>query len=80
MIELYRAVLAWQFIGGILLFAISVHLNTNGFELVNPYWCHYYHTSLNWFGAIVASLFYTTLCPIAAIGYWLYKLCTVGRR
>ena len=80
MIVLYYTVFAWQVIGGMILSMVSDHLNTSGYELVNPYWCHYYHTSLNWFGAIVVSLFYTTLCPIVAIGYWFYKLCTVGRK
>ena len=80
MIGLYCAVLFWQFIGGVVLFVISDYLYTDGLELVNPYWCHYYHTSLNWFGAVVVSLFYTTLCPIGAIAYWFYKLCTVGRK
>ena len=81
MIGLYIAVVfAWQVIGGIGFLAISAYLDTDGWELVNPYWCHYHHISLNWLGAIVVSLFYTILCPIGAIAYWFYKICTVGRR
>ena len=53
---------------------------TDGWELCNPYWVHVYHTSVNWFGAIFLSLVYTALCPVGAIIYWFYKLCTVGRR
>lgn len=50
-----------------------------GWELCNPYWTHVYH-KVNWLGAIMLSLIYNALCPIGAICYWIYKLCTVGRR
>lgn len=37
-------------------------------------------TSLNWFGTILLWLFFTAMCPIAAVVYWFCKLCTVGRK
>lgn len=51
-----------------------------GWELCNPYYSYKYYKSVNWFGAIMLSLLYTALCPIGAVCYWFYKLCTVGRR
>lgn len=48
-------------------------------EIVNP--VHIYKfNQVNWFGAIVVATFYGLICPIATIGYWFYKLCTVGRK
>ena len=55
-------------------------MNTDGWELCNPYWAYDYYMGVNVFGAIMISLFYTVLCPIGAVCYWFYKLCTVGRR
>ena len=52
----------------------------DGWELCNPYYSYKYHSSANWFGAIMLSLLYTVFCPIGAVCYWFYKLCTVGRR
>ena len=26
------------------------------------------------------ALIYSLLCPVGTIGYWIYKLCTAGRR
>lgn len=50
-----------------------------GWEFVNP--LHVYkHNHVNWFGAIVVALWYNLLCPVAALCYWFYKLCTVGGR
>ena len=49
-----------------------------GIEFVNPVWW-YKNYRVNYFGAAMAALGCTLLCPIAAIAYWFYKLCTVGR-
>ena len=54
--------------------------HADGWELCNPYYSYKYHERVNWFGAIMLSLLYTALCPIGAICYWFYKLCTIGRR
>ena len=51
----------------------------NIFDLYNPC-CAYDAYKVNWFGAIMISLVYTILCPLGAVCYWFYKLCTVGRK
>jgi hypothetical protein len=50
-----------------------------GFEYVNPIWI-YQHYRVNIFGCVLLTVVYNLLCPIGSIIYWLYKLCTVGRR
>lgn len=52
---------------------------SRGWEFVNPLYI-YKHNHVNWFGAIVVALLYNLLCPAAALLYWFYKLCVVGRR
>ena len=34
---------------------------------------------MNWFGVIFFTLLLTIIFPVFALGYWFYKLCTVGR-
>lgn len=51
-----------------------------GFEFLNPKRNYCYWTSCNWFGVIFITLLLNILCPILSIGYWLYKLCTFGRK
>ena len=46
---------------------------------LNPIYI-YKRRNVNWFGAILLTIFGSLLCPIATVGYWFYKLCTVGRR
>ena len=53
--------------------------HADGMEFVNPIHVHKYN-EVNWFGAIVVATLYGFICPIATIGYWFYKLCTVGRK
>ena len=72
--------LLWQFCGFGIDFCWVHQKCCDGWELCNPYWAHRYHKSVNWFGAIILSLAFTTLCPVGAICYWFYKLCTIGRR
>lgn len=52
----------------------------DGCEFVNPYWIYRYCKNVNWFGAIILALLFSVLLPVPAIGYWFYKLCTIGRR
>ena len=77
----------WSAIGGSLLGVSSALAHgcngaigqAVGWEFVNP--CFVYkHNKVNWFGAALVALFYNMLCPLGALGYWFYKLCTVGRR
>lgn len=53
--------------------------DAQGFEIMNPVWL-YNHIRVNVFGAFLLALFFNLLCSWIAIGYWIYKLCTVGRK
>lgn len=72
-------------IGGIIIDAAILHschgplASTEGFEFVNPVWW-YKNYHVNPFGAAMCALGFTIICPVCAIGYWFYKLCTIGRR
>lgn len=76
----------WIFLMGIFLLVDAaimclwgLGLNTYGLEFCNPAWW-YKNKRTNIFGsAFVASLVSITILPYA-ICYWIYKLCTVGRR
>lgn len=50
-----------------------------GLAWVNPIWIHQ-AIKVNWFGAIFLALIANIIIPHIAIFYWIYKLCTVGRR
>lgn len=73
-------IILWHMIGVAICIVWSHNKYADGWELCNPYWAYRYHKSANVFGAIMISLLYTALCPIGALCYWFYKLCTVGRR
>ena len=53
--------------------------DVEGFEFMNPLWW-YRNYPVNPFGAMMCLLFFIILCPIGAVCYWFYKLCTVGRK
>lgn len=76
---LVAVLFAWNIIGGFIDIIIAGNSYADGWELVNPYWVYHYNKSVNWFGAIMLALGYAILCPIGALCYWFYKLCTVGR-
>lgn len=78
--EIIWGIVAWNVLGILPCAVWGCDRYTDGWELCNPYWAYQYHKKVNWFGAIMLSLFYTALCPIGALCYWFYKLCTVGRR
>lgn len=50
-----------------------------GFSFINPR-VIYDAISVNRFGAILIAVFLHILLPVIAALYWLYKLCTVGRK
>ena len=79
-VEILLAILVYNIIGGIICVGWNAVKCPDGWEICNPYWSYQYHTSVNWFGAIMLSLLYSILCPIGAMCYWFYKLCTVGRK
>lgn len=51
----------------------------NGLNFLRPD-IIYHNTKLNYFGAGVVCLALNLLFLPCALGYWFYKLCTVGRR
>lgn len=69
-------VLVWS-AGGFLIALLGIE--SDGLEYVNPVWIYkrYY---VNYFGAALICILYNMLCPIGSIYYWIYKLCTIGRR
>jgi hypothetical protein len=71
-------IIGFMIIGTLTDFAGAVG-KASGVEFFNP--CFIYRkVRVNWFGAIVLALFYNVLWPIPAVCYWLYKLCTFGRK
>jgi hypothetical protein len=69
--------IAWIILGSC--FNVRVIEYAFGIEFVNPL-VIYKRTKVNWFGAILLAIIYGMMCPIATFVYWLYKLCTVGRK
>jgi hypothetical protein len=67
----------WLMLGAC--FNVQVIGRASGIEFVNPL-VIYKQTRVNWFGAIVVATLYGVMCPVVTCIYWLYKLCTVGRR
>lgn len=49
------------------------------FSFVNPK-VIYKRVKVNWFGAWFIAITITILIPAVAIPYWIYKICTVGRK
>ena len=49
------------------------------FDFFNPRWI-YTHIRVNIVGCILLTIFAHILSPIVAIGYWIYKMCTIGRK
>lgn len=66
-------------IGGTIACLISGLTNSVGLEFVNPIWL-YKKYKVNRFGAILIAILFNILCFPLSICYWLYKLCTVGRK
>ena len=49
------------------------------FSFLNPIKIYKtYH--VNYFGAALICIIYNLMCPVGSIGYWIYKICTVGRK
>ena len=69
-------VVTWSVVG----FTVSMTaIDSEGLEYVNPIWI-YKRYRVNYFGAAILCILYNLICPIGSICYWIYKLCTVGRR
>lgn len=74
------AFIMWNFIAMMILAVnITLPFDAKGFEFVNPVYI-YRHCRVNIFGAFVLMILMSLICPIGTICYWIYKLCTVGRK
>ena len=69
-------VVIWSVVG---LTVSMTAIDSEGLEYVNSVWI-YKRYRVNYFGAAVLCILYNLICPIGSICYWIYKLCTVGRR
>ena len=80
----FAIIFAWN-VGGILMlgalmhFGVTIFYYTEGLEFLNPY-VIYKLLKVNQLGAILVCLLFNILCPVLSLGYWFYKLCTIGRR
>ena len=75
--------ICWTILGGIAYAILAVNSDyfryANGFETLNPIYI-YKNIRVNFFGLIWVTLAFNLICPLASLGYWFYKLCTVGRK
>ena len=89
--DLIFTIICWSVVGALILLKFTDVLRgqkgalgqAEGWEFVNP--LHIYkHNRVNWFGAFMVALWYSLLCPVGALCYWIYKiiymLCTTGRK
>ena len=83
--EIILYICVWSIVGFVMWLVLGSCFNVQviryafGIEFVNPL-VIYKQTKVNWFGAFFLATLYGMMCPICAAGYWLYKLCTVGRK
>ena len=72
----------WSGVGGLILVSIAEYDKTlnscKNSDFFSPLWI-YNNYNVNWFGSAMLCLLFNILCPIWAIGFWFYKLCTIGR-
>ena len=50
------------------------------FNIFNPVLNYKRWKKLNWFGVILFTTILNLICPVLSIGFWFFKLCTVGRK
>lgn len=68
----------WSIIGYIICLCIFI-MRSGFFDFFNPCWI-YAHIRVNIIGCILLTIFTNILSLVIAIGYWIYKICTVGRK
>lgn len=73
-------ILAYVLIFGVCAGAISLFLSDNtGLSFFNPK-VLYKYWQVNWFGAYFLGILFSVLFAPLSILYWIYKLCTIGRK
>ena len=71
--------MTWSVGGAIFLGTGGAFSKFDDFSSMNP--IKIYKTyKVNYFGAALICIIHNFLCPIGSIGYWIYKICTVGRK
>lgn len=71
--------IVWSLLGALFLIIVGVLDKFDDFSFMNP--IKIYKTyRVNYFGAAIVCITCNLLCPIASIGYWIYKICTVSRK
>lgn len=71
--------MVWSLGGAIILGFCGTFDKFDDFSFMNP--IKIYKTyRVNYLGAALICIIYNLLCPIGSIGYWIYKICTVGRK
>lgn len=81
--KIFGVLFFWSVLGA--LFALMVYvecfINDPRFDDFNIFTPQYIYNNfkVNWFGTLVLFMFFNLLCPLFTIGFWFYKLCTVGR-
>lgn len=69
----------WSTIGYLISMSVFTMVGGAFFNFFNPRWI-YAHIRVNIIGCILLTIFIHILSPFVAIGYWIYKICTVGRK
>ena len=71
--------IVWSLLGALFLVMVGVLDKFDDFSFLNP--IKIYKTyRVNYFGTALICIIYNLLYPIGSIGYWIYKICTVGRK
>ena len=71
--------MVWSLGGAIFLGIGGVLSEFDDFSFMNP--IKIYKTyKVNYLGAAFICIIYNLLCPVGSVGYWIYKICTVGRK
>ena len=50
------------------------------FNIFYPIINYKHWKNMNWFGVILFTTILNLVCPVLSIGFWFFKLCTVGRK
>jgi len=71
-------ILVWNLVG-FWIWCIVLSHDWKRIRFLNPIWI-FKKCKVNILGTILLFLFFNLASPMISIIYWLYKLCTVGRR
>ena len=78
-IYLILGMILWSVIGYLLLWSSNTQPSYADLEYVNPKWI-WKHYRVNWFGCFWLIILFSLISPFGTLGYWFYKLCTIGRK